>query len=180
EWARRGDERGYLAIVAINREGHGDDLATPTRDQEDVGAPALIRGRLVELPEVRPAVATVDARRQHQPVELHHAPNAFAIVARPECPVDYRPHAAIAIRRPTVGHRADLLQHGVVRRAMLPAARTGPRDVVGGPSRDREDGTDHRHSVAGHRPDALRKDGVFFTTSCAARRISFSMVLRPR
>jgi len=76
----------------------------------------MIRGRLLNLPEVRTAVMTVDAGRQHQAVQLHHAANALAVVARSEDTVHHSPHAAVAIRRSTVGDRADLLDDRIVRR----------------------------------------------------------------
>ena len=76
----------------------------------------MIRGRLLNLPEVRTAVMTVDAGRQHQAVQLHHAANALAVVARSEDTVHHSPHAAVAIRRSTVGDRADLLNDRIVRR----------------------------------------------------------------
>src|SRR5262249_11696571 len=61
--------------VAVDGERYGDDLTAPTRDQEDIRAPALIQGRLSDLAEMRAPVAAVDPRRQHQAVQLHDAPN---------------------------------------------------------------------------------------------------------
>jgi hypothetical protein len=64
--------------VAVDGERYGDDLDAPARDQEDIRAPALIRGRLSDLAEMRAPVAAVDPRRQHQAVQLHDAPNIDA------------------------------------------------------------------------------------------------------
>src|SRR5262249_5593814 len=94
-------------------------------------------------------------------------------------PVHHRPHPAVAVRRPAVRHRADLLQHRLVVGATIAPFRARPADVVGGAPGDPEDRTDRRHRMRRHRPGSLRNDGVFFTTSWAARKISTSMVLRP-
>jgi len=55
---RRHESRD-LAIVAVDGEGHGDDRASPARNQEDVRAPALIARRLLVLPR-RGAVRGVE------------------------------------------------------------------------------------------------------------------------
>jgi hypothetical protein len=62
--------------------GGREDLAAPARDQEDVRAPALVRGRLLSLAEMGPAVPAMNPRRQHEPVHPHEPPNALAVVAR--------------------------------------------------------------------------------------------------
>ena len=67
----------------------------------------LIRRRLADLAEMRPPVPTVDARREHQAVQLHHPADAFAVVACPKGAVHHRPHAPIAIRHPAGRHRDD-------------------------------------------------------------------------
>src|SRR5467141_1189292 len=59
EGPRRGRPREDLAVVTIDREGHRENFAAPAGDEEDVGAPALVRGRLLYLAEMRPAMATV-------------------------------------------------------------------------------------------------------------------------
>jgi hypothetical protein len=69
-----------LAIVPVDREGHREDLAAPAGNQEDVGAAALARGRLLDLAEVRPSVPPVAPRGQHESVCLHDPPDALAIV----------------------------------------------------------------------------------------------------
>jgi hypothetical protein len=128
---RRRHEGQNFAIVAINGEGHRDHLAAPTGNQEDVRAPALIRGRPLDLTDVRPAVAAMHSRRQHQPVQLHDPANALAVVPDAKGPVHHRPHPTVAVRRPAVRHGADLLEHGLVGGAAIAATRTCPRDVVG-------------------------------------------------
>ena len=55
ERPRRCHECRDPAIVAIDGEGHGDDLAAPAGRQEDVRAPALVGRRLVDLADVGPA-----------------------------------------------------------------------------------------------------------------------------
>jgi len=54
------------------------------RDQEDVRAPALIRGRLPDLAQLRAPVTAVDPGRQHQAVQLHDAPNPLPVVPGPK------------------------------------------------------------------------------------------------
>jgi hypothetical protein len=76
--------------------------------------------------------------------------------------------------------RPDLLQDGGIVGTVIPAARPRADDVVGGAPGDPEHRADSAHGVGRHRPDSLRNDGVFFTISWAARRISTSMVLRSR
>ena len=49
--------REHLPVVAVDREGDGDDLATPARDQEDVRAPALVRGRLPDYAVIEPGAS---------------------------------------------------------------------------------------------------------------------------
>jgi hypothetical protein len=49
---RGGDEGGNFPIVAVDGEGHGDDLAAPARNQKDIRAPALIRRGLLDLADV--------------------------------------------------------------------------------------------------------------------------------
>jgi hypothetical protein len=117
------------------------------------------------LAPVGPTVAPMDPGREHQAVQLHDAPDAFAVVAGPAGPVHHRPDAAVAVRRPAVRHRMDLLQDGLVRGAVLAAGRPAPGRVVRRAPGAAEDAADGRHRVAGHRPDSLRNDGVFFTTS---------------
>jgi hypothetical protein len=67
--------------VAVDRERHGENLPTPAGNQEDIRAPALVRGGSLDLPQMRPPVTTVHPRRQHQPVQLHHPANPLAVVA---------------------------------------------------------------------------------------------------
>jgi hypothetical protein len=50
---RRGHPGEHLAVVAVDREGHGQDLPPPAEDREPVGASALVRGRLLDLAELR-------------------------------------------------------------------------------------------------------------------------------
>jgi hypothetical protein len=69
--AAGGNEGRDLAIIAVDREGHGDDLAAPAGNQEDVRAPALVRGRLLDLPEMRPPVASMNAGAPHQTVHTY-------------------------------------------------------------------------------------------------------------
>ena len=40
--ARRGHVGRHLAIVAVDREGDGEDLTAPAGNQEDIGAPPLV------------------------------------------------------------------------------------------------------------------------------------------
>jgi hypothetical protein len=169
-----------LAVVTVDREGDREDFTTPARDQKDIGAPALVRGRLDDPAQVGPTVAPMRPRRQHQPVQLHDAPNALAVVARPEGPVHHRPDAAIAIGRPAVRHRSDLLQDRRIRRAVIAAVRPGSGHVIGGSPGHAQGFADHGDGKVGHRADSLRNDGVFFTISWAVRRISTSIVFRPR
>ncbi len=72
-------------------------------------------------------------------MQLHHASNAFAVVAGPEGPVHHRPHPAIAVGRPAIRHGPDLLQHRVVIRAVVAAASPRADDVVRRAARDPED-----------------------------------------
>jgi hypothetical protein len=88
---RRGNPGRDFTVVTIEGKSHGEHLATPARDQEDVRAPALIRGGLLHSLQVRPPVPAVDARRQHEPVHPHHPGNALAVVAGPELPADHGP-----------------------------------------------------------------------------------------
>jgi hypothetical protein len=154
--------------------------STTAGNQENVRAPALVRGRLLDLADVRPPVPAVDSRGQHEAVQLHHPPNALAVVARPEGAVYHRPDAAVPIRRAAVGHRADLLQHRGVRHSVISPIGTHPGHGVGRAPGDAEYRADRRHRVRRHRPDSLRNDGVFFTASCAARRISTLHGLAPQ
>ena len=164
--------------MAVDRKGHGDHLTAPAGNQEDVRAPALVGGRLLNLPDVRPALAAVDPRCQHQPVQLHHASNAFAVVARPEGSVHHGPDAAVAIRRAAIGHGADLLQDRLIGGPVIAPVRARPGHVIGRPPGHAQHLAD-RDRQLGHRADSLRNDGVFFTISWAARRISTSIVFRP-
>src|SRR5262249_11598884 len=175
----RGGPGEHLAVMTVDREGDRQHFATPARDQKDVGAPTLVRHRLFDSTEMRSAMAPVQARGQHQAVQLHHAPNALAVVAGAEGPVHHRPHAAIAVSRAAVRHRVDLLQDQRIGRPVIAPARPGPAHVVGRSPRDPQDLADDREGQARHRADSLRNDGVFFTISWAARRISTSIVLRP-
>src|SRR5262249_59245591 len=97
----------------------------------------------------------------------------------PERPVHHRPHAAITIGRAAVRYRADLIQDHRIGHPVIPPARPRATHVVGRAPRDLQNLADERERHAGHRADSLRNDGVFFTISWAARRISTSIVLRP-
>ena len=108
-----------------------------------------------------PTVAPVDPRGEHQAVQLHDAPDAFAVVAGPKGAVHHRPDAAIAIGCLTVRHGADLLQDRLIRGAVLAPVRPRPRHIVRRAPGEAEDPADGRHRVAAHRPDSLRNDGVF-------------------
>src|SRR5262249_16894497 len=114
-----------------------------------------------DLTDMRPPVATMHAGRQHQPVQLHHAANALAVVPDPERSVHHGPYPAVAVRRSAVRHRADLLHHGLVVRAAVAASRARSPDVVGGAPSEPEYRADRRHRMRRHRPDSLRND-VFF------------------
>jgi hypothetical protein len=94
-------------------------------------APALVRCGLLHLAQMRPSVATMHARRQHQVMHAHDAANPFAVVAGAEHPIHHRPHAPIAIRRPAVRDRADLLQHGRVVHAAIEPRGVRARRVIG-------------------------------------------------
>jgi hypothetical protein len=82
--------------VTVDRKGDREDLATPARNQEDVGAPALVRRRLLDLAEVRPPAPPVDSWRQREPVPLHDPQNPLTIVAGAKGPIHHGPHAATA------------------------------------------------------------------------------------
>ena len=174
---RRGPREDF-PIVAIDREGHREHLPTPARDQEDVRAPALIRGRLLHLAQMRLAVPAMDPRRQHQAVHPHEPPNAFAVVARAEGAIHHRPHPGIAVGGAAVGDGADLLEHRLVVESPVEARRPHARGIVRRLPRHPERATDRRHRMLGHRPDPLRNHGLF-TTSCAACRISISICFLP-
>ncbi len=58
--------------MAVGREGHREDLAAPAGDEEHIGAPALVRCRLLDLTEMRATVTPVDLRQQ-QGNQKHHA-----------------------------------------------------------------------------------------------------------
>jgi hypothetical protein len=121
----------------------------------------LVRGGLPDLREMRPPVTAVHSRRQHQSVQLHHPPNALAVVAGPKGPVHHCPDPTVAVGGPALGHRVDLLHDRVVVGPLVPPAGAGPGAIVGGAPRDGEDGADRRHRVCRHRPDSLRNAGVF-------------------
>jgi hypothetical protein len=121
----------------------------------------LVGGRLLDAAQVRPPVTPMNARGEHQPVELHHPPDALAVVARPKRPVYHRPHSAVAVGGPAVRHRADLLQDGRIGRPVITPIRTGPGHVIRRPPRDPQDRADHGERQAGHRADSLRNDGFF-------------------
>jgi hypothetical protein len=119
-----------LAIVTVDREGHREDLATPAGNQEGVGAPALVRGRPLDLAEMRPPVPPVDPWGQHEPVQLHDPPNPLAVVAGTKGPIHHRPDPAVAIGGPAIGHGVDLLEdHGIVG-SLIAAWRTLSADVI--------------------------------------------------
>src|SRR5262249_1643338 len=82
--------------------------------------------------------------------------------------------------RAAVRHRADLLHDHRIARPMIATVGAGPRYVVGRPARHAQRLADPGDGQMGHRADSLRNDGVFFTISWAARRISTSIVFRPR
>jgi len=114
----------------------------------------LVRGGLLDLAKVRPPVPAVHPRREHQAVPLHHPPYAFAVVARPEGPVHYRPDTAIAAGRPAARHRPALPQNRRVRGPVIAPVRPRPSRVICGVPRDAEDTADGRHRVADHHPDS--------------------------
>jgi hypothetical protein len=109
--------------VTVDREGHGEDLTAPAGNQKDIGAPALVGDRLLHLAEMRPAVAAVDPRRQHQVVHTHESSDALAVVAGAEGPVDHRPHPAVPVRGAAVRHGPDLPQNGLIVGATVEARR---------------------------------------------------------
>ena len=74
---------------------------------------------------------------------------------------------------------ADLLQDRRIARPLMATVGTGPNHVVRRPARHAPRLADPSDGQMGHRADSLRNDGVFFTISWAARRISTSMVFRP-
>ena len=159
--------------------GDREHLPAPARDQEDVRAPALVRRGLLYLAQMRPAVPAMDPRRQHQAVHPHEPPDALAGIASPKCPVHHHPHAAIAVGGPAVGDRADLLEDRLIGEPAIEAGRPGARGIVSRLARHPQGPADGRHGMLRHRPDPLRNHGLFFTTSCAACRISISICFLP-
>ena len=151
----RGGPREDLPIVAVDREGDREHLAAPAGDQEDVRAPALVRRRLLHLAEMRPAVAAMDPRRQHQAVHAHEPPDALAVVASAEGAVDHRPHAAIAVGGAAVRDGADLLERPSRRRA---AGRSPP---AGRARRNTPSAAPSAASGRSRPPDAVSPSGPF-------------------
>src|SRR6185503_8306040 len=97
-----------------------------------------------------------------------------------ELAVYHRPDPAIAVGRPAIHHSVDLLQDCTVNGPLIVASPPHGRRVVGGLPREAERPADRGHRLAGHFADPLRNHGLFFTTSCAACRISTSICFRPR
>ncbi len=73
---------------------------------------------------------------------------------------------------------ADVI-HGAMEELAASGQTTFSSHVIGGASGHSQDSTDGCHRMTCHRTDPLRNQGLFFTTSRAASRISTSIVLRP-
>ncbi len=65
--------------MAINRKGDRDGLTTPALKKTSEHQ-RWLDVRQLDLAEVRPAMAPVGARGQHQPVDLHDPPNPLVVV----------------------------------------------------------------------------------------------------
>src|SRR5215831_13105909 len=166
---------GHFTVVAVEREGHPDQVAVPAADVEAVGAPALIRRRHLDPPRVR-AIPTADLSRQRQLVDPHHAPDPLAVVRRKPVlaplPVDQDVDASRSVAAALAHDRHDREQDFAILEPPVEATRTRPQPQVGGGSGHVQHAADGRGRSRGHRLDPLNKCGLFFTTSRAASRIS--------
>src|SRR5262249_35886929 len=89
------------------------------------------------------------------------------------------PHPTIAVGGPAVRDGTDLLDHDLVVEPAIEARRADAGGVIRRRPRHPQRATDRGHRMLGHRPDPLRNHGLFFTTSCAACRISISICFLP-
>ena len=75
--------------------------------------------------------------------------------------------------------RAELLEHRLVVEPPVEARQPHARGIVRRLPRHPQGPADCRHRMLGHLLDPLRNHGLFFTTSCAACRISISICFLP-